>query len=137
VGRYFVILTIPLDDSREYVYSRRMMRRRLQTTKLLVATLGVGVVSHIGACSSGTTTDTGAKDGGADVSTSGNLMGSLPPDGATLDVVTSGNLMGTLPDASDAGVQDAQDLDVQDLDVVTSGNLMGTLPDADAADNGG
>jgi hypothetical protein len=107
------------------------MRRRLQTTKLLVATLGVGVVSHLGACGAGTTPETGTQDGGSDVSTSGNLMGASPPDAANQDVVTSGNLM-------DAAAQDVKNQDVQDQDIVTSGNLMGTLQDAsDAADGGG
>jgi hypothetical protein len=92
----------------------RRMRRRLKTTKILVATIGVGVVSHIAACGGSTSsTDNGTKDAASDVlSTSGNLMAPLndsgsqdvvAPEAGFEDVVTSGNLM-----AVEAGTPDAE-----------------------------
>ncbi len=125
------------------------MKRRLVTKKVLVATLGVGAVSYVVACSSSQPVsgnlmppqgDSGSEDAGADVSSSGNLM--APPDSgpadtgsadAGADVSTSGNLMAP----PDSGPADAG------ADVSTSGNLMAP-PDSgsgdassDASDDGG
>ena len=84
------------------------MRKKLNVKKILVASIGVGVVSYAVACRTETSgnlvapEDTGT-DAADDVSTSGNLVApedTGPPD-TNPDVSTSGNLMA--PDASDAG----------------------------------
>jgi len=94
------------------------MMRRLPTKKILVATLGVGAVSYVVACSS---------------SSSGNLM---PPDSGVndsgQDVVSSGNLM---PPIDSGGGESAADTgNDAGADVSSSGNLMAPL---DAGDGGG
>ena len=94
------------------------MKRRIQTKKVLVASIGVAVVSYAAACSNGgsgtLTDDGGAADAKTDVPTSGNLM---PPneDAAKSDGKTS----------SDTGTPDALLEDVS-----SSGNLVPPPDDA-------
>jgi hypothetical protein len=113
------------------------MKRRLSTKKILVATLGVGAVSYVVACSSDDNVgnlmppnqDASAHDSGSDVSSSGNLM--APGDSSTqdsnADVSSSGNLMAPDGSAKDGSGDSALDTGA---DVSSSGNLV---PPADAS----
>ena len=89
------------------------MRRRLPTRKTLIATLGLGAVSYVTvACGGETATGGNLNDSGAEIATSGNLMG--PIEASTMDVV------------SDVGA-----------DISTSGNLMGPTIEAGPDTEGG
>ena len=80
------------------------MKRRLTTKKILAATIGIGAVSYVIACSdSSTTGTTPPKDAGTDMNvSSGNLMA---PKDATPDIgVSSGNLMAPIDSGFDATV---------------------------------
>jgi hypothetical protein len=92
------------------------MKRRIQTKKVLVASIGVAVVSYAVACSDGgsgsLTDDGGVADAKSDVPTSGNLMppkdatstdvqsDTSTPDALFEDVSSSGNLVPPPDDAS-------------------------------------
>lgn len=87
--------------------------RRLRTTKVLVASLGVATISYaLVACD---------QKGGP--VTSGNLMPPLPVDAAP---VVDGGAGGTTAPPRDAatGVLNGPPIDAAALRVVTSGNLM-------------
>ncbi len=91
------------------------MKRRLTTKKIFAATIGIGAVSYVIACSTGSTTSgipmpPPPSDAQADVGiTSGNLMPPPPPD-AQADVgVTSGNLMPPIDSGTADGSKDASD----------------------------
>lgn len=87
------------------------MRRRLPTKKILIAAVGVGVVSYVVACgetqsSSGNLVapvDGGQLDAKDDqFSSSGNLVAPPPIDAADEDVSTSGNLVAPVDSGEDA-----------------------------------